>query len=69
MSRLLVDLWRSKEMAKRFLPRNDEKLLRDRFIMARVMTTVATLMVLTDGSQRLLLRMPVEEATTELDEE
>lgn len=52
------DLWRSKEMARKLLPRPDQAQDRERFVMARVMTTVATLMALTDGSQRLVLRMP-----------
>lgn len=51
------DLWRSKEMAIKLLPRPDQAIDRERFVMARVMTTVATLMALTDGSQRLVLRM------------
>jgi hypothetical protein len=52
------DLWRSMEMATKLLPRPDQSLDRERFVMARVMTTVATLMALTDGSQRLVLRTP-----------
>ncbi len=52
------DLWRSKQMAARLLPLPEQKLDRERFIMARVMTTVATLMALTDASQRLILRLP-----------
>ncbi|CAN5151156.1 hypothetical protein BH09PAT3_BH09PAT3_5670 [soil metagenome] len=57
------DLWRSKQMASKLLPRPEQLIDRQRFVMARVMTTVATLMALTDGSQRLLLRVeePVEE--------
>lgn len=55
------DLWRSKQMAARLLPLPEQKLDRERFIMARVMTTVATLMALTDGSQRLLLPLPAAE--------
>lgn len=51
------DIWRSMEIAQILLPRDDQKEDRERFIMARVMTTVATLMALTDGSQRLILRM------------
>lgn len=51
------DIWRSMEIAQILLPREDQKEDRDRFVMARVMTTVATLMALTDGSQRLILRM------------
>ena len=52
------DIWRSVQMAGRILPRPDQAVDRQRFVMARVMSTVATLMALTDGSQRLLLRMP-----------
>ena len=52
------DIWRSVEMAQKLLPRHDQQQDRERFVMARVMTTVATLMALTDGSQRLILRMP-----------
>jgi len=53
------DLWRSMAMAGKLLPRPDQSQDRERFIMARVMSTAATLMALTDGSQRLVLRMPV----------
>lgn len=53
------DLWRSLEMAKSLIPRNDQDRLRLNFVTARVMTSVATLMALTDGTQRLVLRMPV----------
>lgn len=51
------DLWRSMQMAHKIMPRPDQEQDRQRFIMARVMTTVATLTALTDGSQRLVLRM------------
>ncbi len=50
------DLWRSMEMATKLLPGPDQGVDRERFVMARVMSTVATLMALTDGSQRLILR-------------
>ena len=50
------DLWRSIQMADKLLPRPDQVWDRERFVMARVMSTVATLMALTDGSQRLVLR-------------
>ena len=53
------DLWRSKQMAEKLLPYPDQAVDRQRFVMARVMSTVATLMALTDGSQRLVLRLPV----------
>lgn len=52
------DLWRSMEMANKLLPRPDQKIDRERFVMARVMSTVSTLMALTDGSQKLVLRIP-----------
>jgi hypothetical protein len=52
------DLWRSKQIAKKLLPLPEQELDRQRFIMARVMTTVATLMALTDGSQQLIIRLP-----------
>lgn len=52
------DIWRSLQMAEKVLPRADQAEDRHKFVMARVMSTVATLMALTDGSQRLLLRMP-----------
>lgn len=50
------DLWRSMEMADKLMPRPDQIQDRERFVMARVMSTVATLMALTDGSQRLVIR-------------
>jgi hypothetical protein len=52
------DLWRSMQMADKLLPRPEQAVDRERFVMARVMSTVATLMALTDGSQRLVLRTP-----------
>jgi hypothetical protein len=52
------DLWRSMQIAHKIMPRPDQEEDRKRFIMARVMSTVATLMALTDGTQRLVLRMP-----------
>lgn len=52
------DLWRSMQMAEKIMPRPDQSQDRKRFVMARVMSTVATLMALTDGSQRFVLRMP-----------
>lgn len=51
------DLWWSIEIANRLMPRPEEFRKRQRFVMARVMTTVATLMALTDGTQRLVIRM------------
>jgi hypothetical protein len=52
------DLWRSIQMAEKIMPRADQSEDRKRFIMARVMSTVATLMALTDGTQRFVVRMP-----------
>lgn len=52
------DLWRSKEFAHLLLPLPIHEQDYRRFVMARVMITVATLMTLTDGSLRLLLRLP-----------
>jgi hypothetical protein len=52
------DLWRSKQMAGKIMPLAEQAEDRERFVMARVMTTVATFMALTDGSQRLILRKP-----------
>jgi hypothetical protein len=51
------DVWRSIQMADKLLPRPDQSAARERFVMARVMTTVATLMALTDGTQPLVLRV------------
>ncbi len=51
------DIWRSIQMAGKILPRPDQAADRQRFVMARIMTTIATLMALTDGSQHLILRM------------
>lgn len=52
------DLWHSIQMAGKLMPRPEQTVDRQRFIMARVMSTVATLMALTDGTQRLILRLP-----------
>lgn len=52
------DIWRSMQMAEKIMPRPDQVDDRKRFIMARVMSTVATLMALTDGSQRFIIRLP-----------
>lgn len=59
------DLWRSKEMAQKILPLPSQAQACRHFIMARVMSTVATLMALTDGSQRLVMRIPGEETSIE----
>jgi hypothetical protein len=53
------DLWWSKEVADRLMPRPEEAQDRARFVMARVMVTVATLMSLTDGSQKFVIRTEV----------
>lgn len=52
------DIWRSKQLAQTLLPLPSQDEDRARFIMARVMLTVATLMALTDGSQQVLFRLP-----------
>ena len=51
------DLWWSEVIANRLLPLPEDAQKRQRFVMARVMTTVATLMALTDGTQRLVVRV------------
>ena len=53
------DLWRSKQLASSLFPLPMQKEDRDHFVMARVMITIATLMTLTNGSQRLLARVLV----------
>lgn len=55
------DVWRSLQMAETILPGRDQELDRRRFVTARIMTTIATLMALTDGSQRLIIRKPIME--------
>lgn len=52
------DLWRSKQLATSLFPLPSQENERNRFVMARVMITIATLMTLTDGTQRLLVRTP-----------
>lgn len=52
------DIWRSKQLSATLFPLPSQIVDRDRFVMARVMITIATLMALTDGSQRLLIRLP-----------
>lgn len=59
------DVWRSIQIANKLLPRPDQQQDRERFITARIMTTVATLMALTDGTQRLILRMPTNQIAVE----
>ncbi|MEI2819819.1 MAG: hypothetical protein V9E81_06195 [Marmoricola sp.] len=51
------DLWRSRQLAQTLFPLPSQVLDRERFVHARVMLTIATLMALTDGSLRLLLRL------------
>jgi hypothetical protein len=53
------DLWRSKQLAQALLPLPSQTMDRERFVTARVMLSVATLMSLTDGSLQLLVRVPV----------
>ncbi len=50
------DVWRTVEFAEKLYNDSYFSGSKNRFIMARVMTAVATLMVLTDGSQRLIVR-------------
>ncbi len=52
------DLWRSREVAQQLFPLPSQALDRERFIHARVMLTIATLMALTDGSLPVLVRLP-----------
>lgn len=52
------DLWRSRQLVEMLFPLPSQQLDRERFIHARVMITIATLMALTDGSLSLLLRLP-----------
>lgn len=59
------DLWRSRQMAEIILPGSGNDESRNRFVTARVMTTVATLMALTDGSQRFISRNPEAEVIAE----
>lgn len=51
------DIWRSRQLAETLFPLPSEEVDRDRFIMARVMITIATLMALTDGSLPVLVRV------------
>lgn len=48
------DFWQTHNLAKALFP--DDNLKKLQFITARVATSIATLMVLTDGSQRLIVR-------------
>lgn len=51
------DLWRSKQLAERLFGVSQSGVSYSRFIHARVMITIATLMTLTDGSQRIIVRL------------
>lgn len=53
------DLWRSKQLASRLFGLSQSGLSYERFVHARVMITIATLMTLTDGTQRIIVRKPV----------
>lgn len=53
------DLWRSKQLAASLFPLPSQSVDRNRFVTARVMISIATLMTLTDGTQHLLMRLPV----------
>jgi hypothetical protein len=59
------DMWLSAEMAQKLMPLPELMVDRQRFVMARIMTSVATLMGLTDGSQRLLIRINTPEEDLE----
>ncbi len=48
------DFWRTVQLSTALFPDDSKK--QQRFLMARVATAIATLMVLTDGSQRLIVR-------------
>lgn len=52
------DVWRSRQLVRSLFPLPSQEVDRERFIHARVMITIATLMALTDGSLPLVLRLP-----------
>lgn len=52
------DLWRSRQLVQALFPLPTHQVDRERFIHARVMLTIATLMALTDGSLQALIRLP-----------
>lgn len=60
------DIWRSKQIAEMILPRPEQQKDRIRFVHGRVMFTIATLMALTDGSQKLYARLPGENSSTSI---
>lgn len=55
------DLWRSKQLASQLFGFSPKGSRYNRFVHARVMLTVATLMTLTNGTQRLFIRLPDNE--------
>ena len=52
------DVWRSRQIVRLLFPLPSQAVDRERFIHARVMITIATLMALTDGSLSLIVRLP-----------
>ena len=50
------DIWRSKQLARRLFGISQSGMTYRRFVHARVMITIATLMTLTNGTQHLLAR-------------
>lgn len=55
------DLWRSKQLASQLFGFSPNGARYTSFVHARVMLTVATLMTLTNGTQRLFIRLPSTE--------
>ena len=51
------DLWRSRQLVQALFPLPSHQVDRERFIHARVMLTIATLMAITDGSLQVLVRL------------
>ena len=51
------DLWRSRQLVQALFPLPSNQVDRERFIHARVMLTIATLMAITDGSLQVLVRL------------
>ncbi|MFZ1286584.1 MAG: hypothetical protein WAR57_06060 [Candidatus Phosphoribacter sp.] len=52
------DLWRSRQLVQALFPLPSHQVDRERFIHARVMLTIATLMAITDGTLQVLVRLP-----------
>jgi hypothetical protein len=52
------DIWRSRQLVSMLFPMPSQQVDRERFIHARVMLTIATLMALTDGSLSVIVRLP-----------